>query len=124
MVVYALTPGVVLSRGVEPGEVVQAGAPVMTVGQLGNLTITVYVPEDRDGEVKLGVPARVTVESFPGKVFTATVTYISDKAEVTPRNVQTVEGRQSTVYAVKLTIANTDQELKPGMPADVVLGKK
>jgi len=124
LVVYALAPGVVLSRGVEPGEVIQAGSPVMSVGRLDNLTLTVYVPEDRYGEVKLGMPARVTVDSFPGKVFEGTVTYISDQAEYTPRNVQTVEGRASTVYAIKLAIANPDQSLKPGMPADVVLGQK
>jgi HlyD family secretion protein len=119
LVVNALTAGVVLNRGIEPGEVIQAGAPVMNVGQLDHLTITVYVPEDRYGEIKLGQQAQVVVDSFPGKVFSATVTKIADKAEFTPRNVQTVEGRKTTVFAVKLTIANPDQQLKPGMPADV-----
>jgi multidrug resistance efflux pump len=123
LVVRSMTSGVVLSRGVEPGEVVQAGAPVLTIGKLDMLNITVYVPEYRYGEVKLGEAARVSVDSFPGKTFTATVTYISDKAEFTPRNVQTVEGRKTTVYAVRLTIANPDQMLKPGMPADIVFEK-
>ena len=119
LVVHAPSSGVVLARGIEQGEVVAAGASVMTIGLLENLNITVYVPEDRYGAIKLGQKANVSVDSFPGRVFTATITNISDKAEYTPRNVQTVEGRKSTVYAVKLGIANPDLALKIGMPADV-----
>jgi hypothetical protein len=51
--------------------------------------------------------------------FHRAVIYISDQAEFTPQNVQTVNGRKTTVYAVKITVPNTDLELKPGMPADV-----
>jgi multidrug resistance efflux pump len=61
---------------------------------LENLTITVYVPEDRYGEISLGQQAEVNVDSFPGETFQAQVTYIADTAEYTPRNVQTVEGTQ------------------------------
>ncbi len=119
LVIYAPSSGVVLSRGIEPGEVVAAGASVMTIGLLENLNITVYVPEDRYGALKLGQQAKVSVDSFPGRVFTASITNISDKAEYTPRNVQTVEGRKTTVFAVKLSISNPDLALKVGMPADV-----
>ena len=101
---------------------VGAGAVVFTIGQLDRLTITVYVPEDRIGEVAVGMPAMITVDSFPGVTFRATVTYLSDFAEFTPRNVQTVEGRRSTVYAVKLTLIDGIGDLKPGMPADVTFG--
>jgi HlyD family secretion protein len=66
----------------------------------------------------------VTVDSFPGETFTATVTYISSQAEFTPRNVQTVEGRKNTVFAVKLKLEDTSGKLKPGMPADVTFGQK
>ncbi len=69
MVVYAPTAGIVLSRDVEPGEVIQAGAAVLTLAQLDRLTITVYVPEDRYGQIKLGDQATVTLDSFPGKTF-------------------------------------------------------
>lgn len=110
---------VVLNRPGEPGSIVNAGGTVLTLGRLDELTITVYVPEDRLGEVALGQSANVTVDSFPGEAFTATVTFISDQAEFTPRNVQTVEGRQNTVFAVKLKLDDTSGKLKPGMPADV-----
>jgi hypothetical protein len=61
----------------------------------------------------------MTVDSYPGVSFDATVVHIADQAEFTPRNVQTVEGRRTTVYAIKLDVANPEGQLKPGMPADV-----
>jgi len=112
--------GVIVSRNVEPGEVVLAGSTLMTLSDLKNLTITVFIPEDRYGEIFLNQRATVTVDSFPGQEFEARVVYIADEAEFTPRNVQTAEGRRSTVFAVRLSIADPTGLLKPGMPADVV----
>ncbi len=128
LTVYAPTSGVILSRKIEAGEVLQAGAPAMTIGQLDNLTITVYVPEDRYGQINLEQSARVSVDSFPGEQFDATVSSIADKAEFTPRNVQTAEGRRTTVFAVELSINGGAEDsgsgkLKPGMPADVQFGR-
>jgi multidrug efflux pump subunit AcrA (membrane-fusion protein) len=111
--------GVVLDRLFEPGELVSPGGTLYTVGNLYSLTLTVYVPEDRYGQITLGHTYPVTVDSFPGRVFAGKVTHIADQAEFTPRNVQTVEGRKNTVFAIKLTLENPDLALKPGMPADV-----
>jgi len=61
----------------------------------------------------------VKVDSYPQEAFTATVIRVADQAEFTPRNVQTVEGRRTTVYALKLSVPNPEGKLKPGMPADV-----
>jgi len=119
MAIRAALDGVVMTRNANPGSVVNAGAVLFTLGRLDELTITVYVPEDRIGQVRLGQGAHVTVDSFPGIVFNASVSYISDQAEYTPRNVQTVEGRKSTVFAVKLQLQDPGGKLKPGMPADV-----
>jgi HlyD family secretion protein len=63
------------------------------------------------------------VDSFPGQTFEAAVVHIADQAEYTPRNVQTAEGRRTTVFAVKLAVENPDGKLKPGMPADVSFGE-
>ncbi|HSB02722.1 MAG TPA: efflux RND transporter periplasmic adaptor subunit, partial [Anaerolineales bacterium] len=120
LTVYAPMDGVILTRNVEPGEFVQPGGASFAMADLNNITITVYVPEDRYGEIKLGQPAQVTVDSFPGETFTGEVIHIADQAEFTPRNVQTVEGRSSTVYAIKLKVTDTEGKLKIGMPADVV----
>lgn len=120
LTVAAPMDGVVLTRNAEVGAFLQPGSTAFVIGELGNLTITVYIPEDRYGQIALGQQATVTVDSFPGMTFSATVIQISDKAEFTPRNVQTVEGRSSTVYAVKLSVTDTEGKLKIGMPADVV----
>lgn len=120
LVVKAASDGVVLNRSVEPGETVTPGSVVMTIGQLDALTLTVYLPEDRYGQVHLGDEAQITVDSFPGVGFSGTVSQIADQAEFTPRNVQTEEGRKTTVFAVQLQVSDTQNRLKPGMPADVV----
>ncbi len=119
LTVTAPADGVILTRNVEPGEFIQPGATALVLGRLSDLTITVYVPEDRYGEISLGQAATMTVDSFPNLIFQATVIQIADKAEFTPRNVQTVEGRSSTVYAIKLKVQDPEGKLKPGMPADV-----
>jgi len=124
LVIRAPMDGVVLTRSTEPGEVVMAGASLLALGRLDNLTITVYVPEDRYGEVSLGEVTRVTVDTFPGESFDAKVIRIADQAEFTPRNVQTEEGRSTTVYAVELAVVNPGGKLKPGMPADVTFGQR
>ena len=123
LTIYAPMDGVVLARNVDPGEFVQPGAAALTMANLGDLTITVYVAEDRYGEISLGQTVDVSVDSFPGEIFTAKVSYISDQAEFTPRNVQTVSGRSATVYAVKLKVNDPNGKLKLGMPADVVFVK-
>lgn len=120
MTLVAPVDGSVLSRSIQPGEVAAAGAPLLVLGQLDDLTITVYIPEDRYGTISLGEDVQVSVDSFPGESFMAKVVYIADKSEFTPRNVQTAQGRRSTVFAVKLSVANPQGKLKPGMPADVV----
>ncbi len=120
LVVKSTGSGVVMIRSVEPGEVVQPGLAAMTIGQLDNLTITVYIPEDKYGQINLGDTATLAADSFPGEIFQATVTRIADRAEYTPRNVQTKEDRQTTVFAIELSVSDPDGKLKPGMPTDVV----
>lgn len=115
--------GVVLERLFEPGELATPGSTLLTIGDLYSLNLTVYIPEDRYGQISLGQTYPVTVDSFPGREFAGRVTHIADKAEFTPRNVQTVEGRKNTVYAIQLSLTNPDLALKPGMPADVNFGK-
>lgn len=115
----SMISGIVLERSIEPGEIALPGTPLFVIAELDDLSITVYVPEDRYGEIKLGQSAKVSVDSFPGEIFAAQVIQIADQAEYTPRNVQTQEGRSTTVFAVKLNIDSSGGRLKPGMPADV-----
>jgi HlyD family secretion protein len=117
--VYAPLDGVILTRSIQPGEFVQPGAATFSLANIDRLTITVFVPEDQYGNISLGQQATVTVDSFPNETFDAVVVQIANQAEFTPRNVQTVEGRSSTVYAIKLKVSDTEGKLKIGMPADV-----
>jgi len=118
-VMYAPLSGVVLRKNIEEGETVGAGTMVFAIGDLENPWVKVYVKEDRLGAVKLGQKADVTVDSFPDKRYEGIVTYISSEAEFTPKNVQTREERVKLVFGVKVSVKNQNNELKPGMPADV-----
>ncbi len=90
-----------------------------TIGQLDQLSIRVYVPENIYGQINLGDTASVFVDSFPGESFNARVIRIADQAEYIPRNVQTQEDRQTTVFEIELQVEASSGKLKPGMPADV-----
>jgi HlyD family secretion protein len=111
--------GTVLERAIEPGEFAALGSTIVTVSDLQALKLTVYVPEDRYGQLMLGQRCDVTADSFPGQVFSGTISHIADQAEFTPRNVQTVESRKTTVFAIRFDLDPTEGRLKPGMPADV-----
>ena len=119
LTVSAPQEGVVLSLNLNAGEVLQLGGTALTLGLLDSLHITVYMPEDRYGQLRLGAQAEVSVDSFPGEWFSASITRIASQAEFTPRNVQTEEGRRTTVFAVELAVSDPSGRLKPGMPADV-----
>jgi HlyD family secretion protein len=119
LTIKAPVDGSILTSTVKVGEVIVAGSTAMQLGELDNLTIVVYVPETLYGQLNLGQSATLTVDSFPGEQFTAAVTIIADQAEFTPRNVQSVEGRGATVYAITLRVNDPEGKLKPGMPADV-----
>jgi len=113
--------GLILSRSLHQGEQASAGATIMTIGALDSVRLTLYIGETDIGRVRQGQQARVSVDSFPGRVFAGTVTFIAQQAQFTPRNVQTKDERATTVFAVRVELNNPDHALKPGMPADGVI---
>jgi HlyD family secretion protein len=115
--VYAPIDGVVTTKVREQGEFVSAGMPVLTLSKLDEVWLSVYVPESRLADVRLGQEAYVMVDGRDD-VFKGKVTFISPIAEFTPRNTQTPEERAKLVYRIKITVSNTNRVLKPGMPAD------
>lgn len=119
-VVSPLT-GVVLSKNIEPGEFVSPGTPVVTVADLLHVWVRGYLNETDLGRVKLGMPGRVMTDTFPGKVYDGTLSFIASESEFTPKNVQTEKERVKLVYRVKVDVHNPHMELKPGMPVDVDL---
>ncbi len=116
--------GLVTSRQVHVGEMAAPGASLLTVANLDIVKLTVYIPENAYGKVKVGQEVAVTVDSFPGETFLGTVIHIASRAEFAPRNVQTKEERTSTVYAIKIRVPNPDHKLKPGMPADALIAAR
>jgi len=110
--------GLVLTRNFELGEMVQPGQPVLTLADLQKPWVEVFVPEPEIGQVQLGEAFDVTVDSAPGEVFSGRVSRIYEKAEYTPKSIQTQTQRVNLVYRVKITVQNTKGILKPGMPAD------
>lgn len=122
MQVKAPMAGVVVNVNAHPGEVAAATGPLLTIADLSTVRLVVYLPEAEVARTQLGQPVEVAVDSFPGQVFAGEISHIASQAQFTPRNVATTEERATLVYAVEIRLANEDGSLKPGMPADVMLG--
>uniref|UniRef100_A0A832I444 HlyD family efflux transporter periplasmic adaptor subunit n=1 Tax=Eiseniibacteriota bacterium TaxID=2212470 RepID=A0A832I444_UNCEI len=122
MEVRAPFPGLVTVRHREPGEIVAAGSPVVTVLHRDDRWVRIYVPEHRIGAVRVGQRAAIANDTFRARRYAGRVVAIASQAEFTPKTVQTREERVRLVYAVKVRVTGDPAwDLKPGMPADVVL---
>ena len=110
--------GVVTVRQAELGEVVVPGTPVVTMADLDHIWLRAYVNETDIGRIRLGQAVTVSTDSYPNKRYGGRVSFIADKAEFTPKSVETHAERVSLVYRIKIDIANPSHELVPGMPAD------
>lgn len=122
MEVRAPFPGTITVRNREPGEILTAGSPVLTLLHRDDRWVRIYVPETRVGAVRVGQRATITSDTFRDRRYEGRVVAIASEAEFTPKTVQTREERVKLVYAVKVRITGDPSfDLKPGMPADVVL---
>ena len=121
LIVTSPIDGVVIAKHASAGEIVAAGAPILTVADLDAVWVRLFIPLPHLGKVGLGQRVEVQTDAFPDRTFTGTVTEIAQRAEFTPKNVQTQEERVKLVFAVKVTIPNPGHLLKPGMPADAVI---
>ena len=110
--------GVVLTRTAEPGEVVAAGAPLLTVIDLDSVYLRGYIPEAQVGRVRVGQPAQVFLDSAPDQPLAATVAAIDTEASFTPEIIYFKEDRVTQVFGLKLALTNPQGLAKPGMPAD------
>lgn len=118
--VRAPIKGVLTTIGQKVGENAVPGTTMAMMSQVQSLTVTIYVPETEIGQVKMGQAGTVTTDS-DSKAYNGKVTFIASQAEFTPSSVETKDQRTKLVFQVKLDIADADANLKPGMPADVVL---
>jgi len=113
--------GLVLARSANPGESAAAGTTVITLGDLDNVWFEGYLPERDLGKVRYGQPAVITIDGAPGKKYSGTVSYISGKAEFTPKTVETYRERVTLVYRLRIKVPNPQRVLKVGMPAEAVI---
>ncbi|NEN96040.1 MAG: HlyD family efflux transporter periplasmic adaptor subunit [Moorea sp. SIO3I7] len=110
--------GVVITRLVEPGEIVSAGQTLLTVIDPNNVYLRGYIPEGDIGKIRVGQKAKVFLDSYPDQPLSATVTTIDSQASFTPENIYFREDRVRQVFGIKITIDNPGGFAKPGMPAD------
>jgi HlyD family secretion protein len=119
--IIAPVAGTVSAVAFRLGETVLAGSVPVTIIDLSQTWLTVYLPERLLGRVKLGDTCRVRIDAYPKRDFHGTLSFIADKAEFTPKDIQTKEERINQVYRMKITLPNPERILKPGMPADAFL---
>ena len=122
-VITAPIDGTIISQVAHTGEIAVPGGSLLSLADLSNLYITVYVSENRLGHVALNGRVLLFVDSFPERTFEGRIVHIADRAQYTPINVSTKEERVNTVYGVKISVPNPEGLLKPGMPGDVVFVK-
>jgi HlyD family secretion protein len=116
--VVAPFAGTVATRTAEPGEVVTAGTPVITLIDLSQVYLRGFVPEGQIGHVRVGQPARVFLDSAPTQPIEAFVSRVDPQATFTPENTYFREDRVKQVVGVKLQLRGAEGFAKPGMPAD------
>jgi RND family efflux transporter MFP subunit len=121
--VYSPVNGTVEAVDLQPGDLVAANAPVLSLMDTSHLWIRAYLPENHL-DVQTGHEVPITVDSFPGRKFKAHVSFVARQAEFTPGNVQTPEERSKQVFRVKVTLDEGLDVLRPGMSADVLLDGK
>ena len=118
-VVKAPVGGIVTSRLLDTGEMAAPHAPIAVVTDLDHAWANIYVDERLVPQLKIGQAATIVTDA--GQRLPGTITFISPKAEFTPRNVQTAEERSKLVYRIKITADNKAGVLKPGMPVEAEL---
>ncbi len=121
LILTAPMSGIVATRSSQVGETATVGKPLLTIANLDEVTLVIYIPVDQIGRVAIGQEVEVTVDSFPDRVFFGRVVTIAGEAEFTPSYVHTEEERIDLVFAVDVLNPNPDHALKPGMPADAAL---
>ncbi|MRR38399.1 HlyD family efflux transporter periplasmic adaptor subunit [bacterium] len=109
--------GRVQARLAEPGEVIPAGGKVLTVIALDDMYMNIFLPESTAGKVAIGAEAKVVLDALPDRPYPARVSFVSERSQFTPKEVEASEERQKLVFRVKVRIdGKGDSLLKPGMP--------
>lgn len=121
--VTAPVNGLIMASSLHVGEMAAPNIAALTLANVDEVTLTIYVPGGDLGKVSIGQSVNVRVDAFADRTFSGSIVWISDRAEYTPRNVRTSDERTKLVYAVKIKIDNPDHVLKPGLQAEADLSQ-
>lgn len=110
--------GTIATRAAEPGEVIAAGAPIVTLVNLDRVYLRGFIPEGEIGRVRIGQLARVYLDSNSKQPIEAVVSRIDPQASFTPENTYFRDDRVKQVVGVKIQLTSPQGFAKPGMPAD------
>ncbi|MDR0640141.1 MAG: efflux RND transporter periplasmic adaptor subunit [Holosporales bacterium] len=108
--------GVILTRGIELGEMISIGMPAFTIMPNAHTKVKTFATEEVLCKLKYNDPVTVHIDCLPDKVFRGHISLISSSAEFTPKNIETKELRTSLMYRVRVVIDDDAPELKQGMP--------
>ncbi len=123
-IVVSPVDGVVLVKSADPGEVLAAGTPILTLGEIDKPWLRGYIPQTKLGRIQLGMPVAIHSDSYPEKTYQGKISFIASEAEFTPKQIQTNEERIKLVYRIKVEVENPNRELKLNMPVDAEIRVK
>ncbi len=118
---YAPSSGVIQNRILEPGDMASPQVPVYILALTDPVWVRTYLSETDLGKIHPGIPAKVSTDSFPGKIYDAWIGFISPSSEFTPKSVETTDVRTNLVYQIRVYVKNPENQLRLGMPATVVI---
>ena len=120
----APSDGRIRNRILEPGAMVSAGTPVLTLALTNPLWVRAYISEPDLGKIQEGMRAELRTDTYPDKVYKGWVGFISPTAEFTPKTVESTELRTHLVYRARILACDPQQELRLGMPVTVSINTK
>lgn len=119
--VKAPVAGTLIMRNADPGELVNTGTSIGTISDLGNLWMNVYIQQKYLDKVALNQDVSLRVKALNGNIIKGKIIFISGTAEFTPKNTETDDAKENTVFKVKIKMLERVSELRPGMTADAII---
>lgn len=119
VVLTAPSPGVILTRAIESGAMVQVGSPAFSLSLTQPVWVRAYVPEAQLGQFPNGAKVELFTDSRPGQPYHGVVGFVSPTSEFTPKSVETTDLRTTLVYRIRIVVNDADAQLRQGMPVTV-----
>ncbi len=119
----APSDGIILTRAIEKGNLIQAGTPVFSLSLTSPVWVIAYVSEPMLGHFPPSAKVLLTTDARPGQPYHGVVGFVSPTAEFTPKSVETADLRTSLVYRLRIVVNDPDSQLRQGMPVTVRLAR-